>query len=123
MSLKKSVSKIFTFDSAHSLRDYNGPCKNIHGHTYKLEVKIEGEIDNRGLIMDFHDLNRIVKEEIIVKLDHFYLNDIFEFNPTCENIAVWIYEKLEKLITKHKCNLTLVKLWETPTSFATIENN
>ena len=117
---KVSITKVFTFDSAHHLNDYEGKCKNIHGHTYKLEVTVRGEVDKSGLVLDFHDLNDIVEDEVLSQVDHKYLNDVFTFNPTCELLGIWIWEEVAKKIAKTGCTLEKIVLWETPTSFITI---
>lgn len=114
------VTKIFTFDSAHNLIKYNGKCENLHGHTYKLEVTVEGVLDSEGMIIDFAILKDIVNKEVISKLDHKYLNDIFKFNTTCENIIKWMWEKLDQKLKSETYHLDMIKLWETPTSFALI---
>jgi len=87
------------FSAAHSLRDYEGPCKKLHGHNYKLEVKLKGnELDDLGMLVDY----KIVKEtvaEVLEPFDHEYLNDIPPFdvlNPTSENIARYLYIELKK---------------------------
>ncbi|KGG81487.1 6-pyruvoyl tetrahydropterin synthase [Caloranaerobacter azorensis H53214] len=115
------ITKIFTFDSAHKLEDYDGECRFLHGHTYKLEITIRGEVDNRGIVIDFNELKEIVKEKVINVLDHKYLNEIFDFNPTCENILFWIFNEIDNAIKKDNCWLKKVVLWETPTSYATLE--
>lgn len=118
---KINITKVFTFDCAHHLNDYEGKCKHIHGHTYKLEVTVKGTTDKNGLVIDFHDLNDIVENKIIEKVDHKYLNEIFEFNPTCENLGLWIWDELEASEWSNGCILEKVILWETPTSFITID--
>jgi len=87
------------FSAAHSLREYDGPCKNLHGHNYKLEVKLKGtELNELGMLVDY----KIVKETIsnvLSVLDHGFLNDIPPFdktNPTSENIAKYLYTKLKQ---------------------------
>jgi len=115
------VTKIFTFDSAHKLENYEGDCKYLHGHTYKLEITVRGTVDYRGMVIDFNDLKSAVKDKVINRLDHRYLNDIFPFNPTCENMLVWIFEELEPELTNERHWLQRVVLWETPTSFGTLE--
>ena len=109
------VTKEFTFDAAHFLTNYHGKCEHLHGHTYKLRVTVEGEIQANGLVIDFVELKSIVKEKIIEKLDHSSLNDFFP-NPTAEYVAKWIWKELETL--PHG-KLYEIKLWETPTSFVT----
>jgi 6-pyruvoyltetrahydropterin/6-carboxytetrahydropterin synthase len=113
------ITKIFEFDSAHKLDWHSGKCKNLHGHTYKLEVTISGKLNKNGIVMDFSDLKKIVNECIIDKFDHKFLNDTFE-NPTAETMTVVFFQLiLEKL--PEDITLKEVKLWETPTSFATFK--
>jgi len=136
------VTKEFNFEIAHALWNYDGPCANIHGHSYKMFVTIVGEpIDNdknpkNGMVIDFGDLKRIVKQEIINPLDHAIilnkkafdsldckLNEMFkkqyivDYQPTCENMVI---DFVQKLKAKLPSGLTLhsLKLHETATSFA-----
>ena len=105
------ITKIFTFDAAHKLINYDGPCANLHGHTYKLYVSVKGPVKD-GFVIDFVDLKKIVKDKVISKLDHITLNDVIK-QPTAENIIIWIWKQLEK-----ELNLTELKLYETPDSYA-----
>jgi 6-pyruvoyltetrahydropterin/6-carboxytetrahydropterin synthase len=113
------LTKTFGFSAAHYLPDHP-KCGNIHGHNYKLEVRIRGEVNpETGMVIDFADLKNIVNESVMEKLDHKYLNDLvknpeIEKNhlfkiPTAENIAMWIYEILQKKIPE----IYQVRLWET----------
>jgi len=88
----------FSFDSAHFLSKYHGKCEHLHGHTYKLWVTVEGDIEENGLILDFGFLKKIVKERVLDKLDHRSLNDFFE-NPTSEIVCKWIWDELVNLPT------------------------
>ncbi len=117
------VSKEFTFDSAHHLHCYEGKCKNLHGHTYKLQVIMSGKVDERGLTIDFADIKRITKERVIDRLDHRYLNEVLPLmNTTAENMVVWIYEQLQLALDEEgwlpRIQLDELRLWETPTSYA-----
>lgn len=120
------VSKEFTFDSAHHLHCYEGKCKNLHGHTYKVIFGLSGYVDERGLMVDFGDIKEIWKNEIEIFLDHKYLNDTLPpMNTTAENIVVWIFEKMaEALKTSERlekyigARVEFVRLYETPTSYA-----
>jgi 6-pyruvoyltetrahydropterin/6-carboxytetrahydropterin synthase len=119
------VSKEFTFDSAHHLHCYEGKCKSLHGHTYKVQVVMSGRVDHRGITIDFADIKRITKERIIDKLDHRYLNDVLPpMNTTAENMVVWIYEQIHTGLVEEELypqvELEEVRLWETPTSYAAI---
>ena len=90
------ITKIFTFDAAHALTRYYGKCENLHGHTYRLEVTVEGPIHDNGMVVDFVLLKRVVKRRVIDILDHQNLNDRFD-NPSAELIAMWIWEQLVDL--------------------------
>jgi 6-pyruvoyltetrahydropterin/6-carboxytetrahydropterin synthase len=91
------VGRRFHFDAAHYLPEYKGKCEELHGHTYTLDIVVEGEKNEEGMVLDFNKLEEIVKENVLEKLDHKNLNDLFE-NPTAENIASWIFEQLEDKI-------------------------
>ncbi|HRO07287.1 MAG TPA: 6-carboxytetrahydropterin synthase QueD [Saprospiraceae bacterium] len=114
------IFKQFTFDSAHYLPNVHDghKCKEMHGHTYRLVVYVEGKPDVKlGWVMDFADLKDIVKP-IVNILDHKTLNNIEGLsNPTCENIAIWIWERIKPGIPA----LKKVELYETPTSGAVYE--
>jgi 6-pyruvoyltetrahydropterin/6-carboxytetrahydropterin synthase len=118
------VSKEFTFDSAHHLHDYEGKCKNLHGHTYKVIFGLSGFLDNRGLMIDFGDIKEIWKSEIEIHLDHKYLNETMPpMNTTAENMVVWIYEKMAQALSDRRelyfgARVEFVRLYETPTSYA-----
>ncbi len=95
------VSKEFTFDAAHHLHCYEGKCKNLHGHTYKVVFGISGYVNEIGLAIDFGDIKEIWKNEIEIYLDHRYLNETLPaMNTTAENMVVWIYEKMVEALTK-----------------------
>lgn len=119
-----TVTKIFEFEACHRLPNYEGACHNLHGHSYKLEVTVGGNIirdannPKCGMILDFKDLKKIVKEVAIDKYDHSNLNDFFP-NPTAEimveQIANDILSRLGPILN---CYLVSCKLWETSTSYA-----
>ncbi|MED3393531.1 6-carboxytetrahydropterin synthase QueD [Bacillus wiedmannii] len=122
------VSKEFTFDAAHHLHCYEGKCKNLHGHTYKVVFGISGYVNEIGLAIDFGDIKEIWKNEIEIYLDHRYLNETLPaMNTTAENMVVWIYEKMaEALLKDNRANkykgarVEFVRLFETPTSYAEV---
>lgn len=114
------IFKIFYFDSAHFLPNVpeDHKCRQMHGHTYKLIVYITGSaINHEGWIIDFAELKSRINP-IIELVDHKVLNEIKELeNPTCENIAKWLWEKIKKELP----DLSRLELHETPTTGAIIE--
>ena len=109
------IGKEFKFNAAHKLPNYNGKCKNLHGHTWKLIISLEGKVNkDTGMIVDFKELKAQVKEQVLDKLDHGYLNEIID-NPTCENLLTWIKENL-----KIK-DLKSIKLYESENSWCGLE--
>lgn len=117
-----TVTKIFMFEASHKLPHYDGDCHKLHGHSYKLEVTIAGNIEKDtnnpkcGMILDFKDLSSLVKEVAVDKYDHSYLNDFFP-NPTAEIMVKQIGLDIIKKLPKN-CSLVSCKLWETTTSYA-----
>lgn len=134
------VTKEFRFEMAHALLGYDGPCKNIHGHSYQLAVTLKGKPINNpahpktGMVVDFTDIKNVVNSEIIQPFDHaLVLNQdisgqlkselkeqkllLVMFQPTCENMLIHFVEKIRKVLPPE---LTLHHLFlrETSTSFA-----
>lgn len=107
--------KEFEFDAAHNLVHYHGKCERLHGHTYKLVVKLEGQPDEEGMVYDFVQLKRAVNEKVIDRFDHTYLNDIIP-QPTAENIAIYVWNALAHQLKRDNCRLYEVEVWETKTS-------
>lgn len=106
--------------SAHYLRGYEGKCKDLHGHTWKVEVVFTSEqLDTIGMVADFAVLKMQLKEFLEV-LDHACLNDLEYFkkiNPTTENIAKYIYTEFSKSVKP--LNIKTVQVWESDTSSVT----
>lgn len=108
------VVKKYTFDAAHYLPRYVGKCKQLHGHTYTLEVIIEGSVNpDTGMVVDFYDIDTVVKNEVMSLLDHKCLNDIIE-NPTSENVLMFVHEILRKRFCDYK---VVLRLWETRSAY------
>ena len=116
------VVKRFEFGAAHRLPNYKGPCQNLHGHNWTLEVGVTGEVDSEtGMIADFKKIKDLVNDHIIQHLDHQYLNDlelaILSKNPTAENMVLWMVAILTAHLKRTGCELTLIRLWETSGSY------
>lgn len=135
------ITKQFHFEMAHALYGYDGPCKNVHGHSYCLSVTVKGQPIKdpthvkQGMVMDFNELKAIVKP-IVDKLDHATIlnsqsphknlavgNMLFnklvlvEYQPTCENMLIDIAQQIQHQLPKD-VDLNHLKLQETETSFA-----
>jgi len=112
-----------SFAAGHYLRNYKGKCENPHGHNYKVRVTLAGkDLDKAGLLLDFKDLREVMKH-VIERLDHQMINDIAPFtelNPSAENIAWYICEKLQAgLDQTNPVEVAEVKVWETDVQSAT----
>lgn len=109
------IFRQFTFDSAHFLPRVPAghKCREIHGHTYRLVVFIGGNIDKeKAWVMDFAEIKQVINP-IINTIDHQLLNNIEGLeNPTCEAIAIWLWNKIKPAIPA----LKKIELHETPTS-------
>lgn len=140
---KIRITKQFSFETGHALYGYDGKCRNVHGHSYKLSVTVIGEpisdTDNvkYGMVIDFGDLKKIVKSEIVDQFDHatvFNKNTphielakelkdrghhviLVEYQPTSENMVIDFSQKINKHLPDH-IKLHSLKLQETETSFA-----
>lgn len=103
------------FSAAHSLRGYKGKCEELHGHNWKIEAVVAAKkLDRQGLALDFHKIKKALKESLD-ELDHKYLNQLSYFkkyNPTSENLAKYIFDKLLPHMLKGNCHLQVVTVWE-----------
>lgn len=88
------VRRRFSIEAAHMLPNHPGKCRNLHGHSYQLFVSVDLPVDpTSGMAIDFGDLKQIVREHVVDRLDHRYINDILD-NPTAERMAVWCWQQL-----------------------------
>ena len=106
-----------TFAAAHALWGYEGPCENLHGHTWKVQAFLEGnKLDKIGLLADFRNIKNALRN-ILAEFDHKHLNELKLFkleNPSSENLARIIFEKMR---TEMEFT-SKVTVWESPTSSA-----
>jgi 6-pyruvoyltetrahydropterin/6-carboxytetrahydropterin synthase len=136
------VTKEFSFEMSHVLHNYDGPCRNVHGHSYRLFVTVAGtpgsDINDPklGMVIDFGDLKRVVREEIVDKFDHsvvvsthqpgekvqqfkslFGNTVLVDYQPTCENMVEDFAARIRPRLPKGVILYSL-KLYETATSYA-----
>lgn len=139
---KIRITKQFNFEMAHALQNYDGPCKNIHGHSYELFVTVIGEPvsdssnPKNGMLIDFGDLKRLTLSNIINKLDHALILNrnmpsnliealraqfanivLVDYQPTSENMLIDFAQILQKVLPSD-IRLHSLRLRETCTSFA-----
>jgi 6-pyruvoyltetrahydropterin/6-carboxytetrahydropterin synthase len=109
------------FSGAHRLRYLHGKCEELHGHNWKIEVSVSSDrLNKEGLVIDFQILKQRV-EKVIESLDHTYLNDLPYFSgkePSSENIAKYIFDKLKKELKAYRVTLKKVTAWESETACA-----
>jgi 6-pyruvoyltetrahydropterin/6-carboxytetrahydropterin synthase len=134
------VTKQFRFEMAHALTGHDGPCRNIHGHSYRLSVTVTGKPSENagdpkyGMVMDFGELKKIVESEIVSQLDHaLVLNETDKdllkisnpgqrivyvpFAPTCEMLLTEFHNRISAKLPPH-IKLSALRLDETATSYA-----
>ena len=107
------------FDAAHFLRGYQGKCEALHGHRFRVVVKIRASaVDDIGIAYDFTELKQHLCD-ITSRFDHTCLNDVPPFdkiNPSSENIAATIYHELKPKLAGAPVSLSCVEVWESPQS-------
>ena len=129
------IAKEFRWEMGHRLSDHFGQCKNIHGHSYKMMVELEGEIDSNGMIIDYYILKEIIKP-IVEKLDHSFMvnkNDgvvlefleklnskkvIVDFDSTVENITRYLIDEIKKADLPSNVKGIKVRVCESPDDYA-----
>ena len=144
------IGKVIQWDMGHRVLNHRSVCKGLHGHRYKAEICVEGDLvekkdaSEEGMVIDFADIKKIAQKFIQEELDHafmvwekdielleFFKNSkghkpvIVPFTPTAENVAAYIFNKLKDKFTdvfKTGLHLQSVKLWETPSSYALYES-
>ncbi len=129
------IAKKFDWEMGHRLPEHFGLCKNIHGHSYKMIVEFEGELDEQGMVIDFYDVEKIINP-IIEKLDHAFmvkeddeitleflekLNSkkvVVNFVATVENICNYISDKIIKSNLPKNIKIINVRVYETAEDYA-----
>ena len=144
------IGKVIQWDMGHRVLNHRSVCKGLHGHRYKAEICVEGDLvekkdaSEEGMVIDFADIKKTAQKFIQEELDHafmvwekdiellkFFKNSkghkpvIVPFTPTAENVAAYIFNELKDKFTdvfKTGLHLQSVKLWETPSSYALFES-
>ena len=144
------IGKVIQWDMGHRVLNHRSVCKGLHGHRYKAEICVEGDLvekkdaSEEGMVIDFADIKKTAQKFIQEELDHafmvwekdielleFFKNSkghkpiIVPFTPTAENVAAYIFNELKDKFTdvfKTGLHLQSVKLWETPSSYALYES-
>ena len=129
------IAKEFRWEMGHRLPDHFGLCKNIHGHSYKMLVEFEGDLDEQGMIIDYYDVEKIINP-IVEKLDHAFMvnkNDktvleflkkmnskkvVVDFQSTAENICTFILGEVKKSSLPSNVKVIKVRVYETVDDYA-----
>ena len=144
------IGKVIQWDMGHRVLNHRSVCKGLHGHRYKAEICVEGDLvekkdaSEEGMVIDFADIKKTAQKFIQEELDHafmvwekdielleFFKNSkghkpvVVPFTPTAENVAAYIFNELKDKFTdvfRTGLHLQSVKLWETPSSYALFES-
>ena len=129
------IAKEFRWEMGHRLPEHFGLCKNIHGHSYKMLVEFEGELDKNEMVIDYYDVEKIVNP-LIEKLDHAFMvnkNDnivleflekinskkiVVDFNTTAENICLYLLNEIKKVPLSANLSSVKVRVYETEFDYA-----
>ena len=129
------IAKEFRWEMGHRLPEHFGQCKNIHGHSYKMLVEFEGELDENGMVIDYYDVEKIINP-IIEKLDHAFLVNkgdmltvefleklnskkvVVDFESTVENICTYLLNKIKSADLPANVNAIMVRVSETEEDYA-----
>jgi len=129
------IAKEFKWEMGHRLPEHFGNCKNIHGHSYKMIIEFEGELNESEMIIDFYDIDRIIKP-LIEKLDHAFMvnkNDsdvlafldkikskklVVDFNSTVENICNFVLKEIKKFELPENISSVAIRIYETNEDYA-----
>jgi 6-pyruvoyltetrahydropterin/6-carboxytetrahydropterin synthase len=127
-----TITKEFIFHAAHRLFSPSrsaeenlqiyGNCAKLHGHTYRLQVTLAGKTNETGMILHFDELKQIVRRELLDRYDHANLNDLPEYRhavPTAENMVEHMFGVLDHALRSERFQLEQIRLYETPTAWAT----
>jgi 6-pyruvoyltetrahydropterin/6-carboxytetrahydropterin synthase len=129
------IAKEFSWEMGHRLPEHFGKCKNIHGHSYKMIVELEGDVDKNGMVLDYYDLKKIINP-IVEELDHAFLvfhedqvvidflnklnskKVIASFQSTVENICFYFLERIKNSGLPQNIKSVKVRICETPDDYA-----
>jgi 6-pyruvoyltetrahydropterin/6-carboxytetrahydropterin synthase len=129
------IAKEFRWEMGHRLPEHFGKCKNIHGHSYKMIVELEGDVDESGMVMDYYDVKRII-DPVVENLDHafmVYKDDkeivsllekmkskmvVVDFQSTVENICAYFLNEIKKISLPENIKQISVRIYETADDYA-----
>ena len=129
------IAKEFRWEMGHRLPEHFGQCKNIHGHSYKMLVEFEGELDKNEMVIDYYDVEKIINP-IIEKLDHAFMvhkddkivleflekmnskKVVVDFQSTVENICLYLLGEIKKTSLPENVSHIKVRVFETPFDYA-----
>lgn len=111
------IKLIRSFSAAHRLPHYDGPCHDLHGHTWKAVFVLEGPVGPDGMVCDFKVIKKLLDGFLP---DHRFLNDLLE-NPTAENLAQYLFDKAAPALAEKNLTLKTLEIWESENAAAILE--
>ena len=112
------IKLIRSFSSAHHLPEYDGPCRHLHGHTWKAVFLIEGEIGPSGMVCDFKTVKKLLDDNLP---DHRLLNDVLP-NPTAELLAQHLFKTIGEKLKQENLKLKSLEIWESENAAAVAQD-
>lgn len=121
------IVKRFTFEAAHQLPNHDGKCRDLHGHTYTVDVGVRGDVrpadgsPQEGMVIDFGIVSAAFRENVYARCDHKFLNDVLPVPvTTAEHIAGWILDEMTRAVAlrDETVEVAFVRVWETQTGYA-----
>ncbi len=111
------IKLIRSFSAAHHLPKYDGPCRQLHGHTWKTVFVMEGPVREDGMVCDFKVIKKLLDSHLP---DHQFLNDLVD-NPTAENLAQYLFDKIAPVLAEKGLILKTLEVWESENAAAILE--
>lgn len=138
--MKINAIRIIKFDAGHRVVNHESKCRTLHGHEYKAEIFAQGDLDSLGRVIDFSVIKEVIGKwvddnwdhnmilwqedpnlELIQRCDGMKKPFVLELNPTAENLALFLIEKSNQLLTGSGVKVVKIKLWETSNCFVEVE--
>src|SRR5678815_1605728 len=124
-TLRMIVGKTFRFEAAHFLGTWpeDHKCRNMHGHSYRVEVYVRGRVGDNGAVLDFKEISDCFKKHVFELLDHKVINEVLALkDATAEFVALWIYNQMTMQLDTPTQKVLSVRVYETEDAWAEVDS-